>query len=79
MTFVKLIEKIRASGTGYWRMLEDWLNELPDPKYRENSYEKIYGFVRGLAAVNFITDAEESDLLNWLFVLSYDEKPLKSY
>ncbi len=71
MNFEKLIEKLETLGTGYSGMLLIWLGKLPD--CGGFSYDTIYGFVRGLAATNFITDSEESELLKQLIALSYGD------
>ncbi len=72
MNFEKLIEKLEALGTGYSRMLKSWLYDT-HMRDRDGRYSVIYGFIRGLAATNFITSDDEDVLIDLLFLLFYGE------
>lgn len=69
MNINELIEKLKCKkGKNFvYTLLETWLEELnisstKDIETKREYYYKIYGFIWGLRATNFITDKEENEI-----------------
>lgn len=72
MTLRDLVERLEGRENGSHGLLMLWLDELD--AFTEYNYHKIYGFIRGLAALDFITPIEEQELLDCLLIVAYDER-----
>lgn len=66
MTFDELINKLEELQNGSEIMIKVWYDELPNQ--RELIYSRLYGFIRGLCAVNFISEKDEKELLEALLI-----------
>ena len=71
----KIIEKLKKEhkGNGASYSLETWYKEdlTRDSKAKEEAYDKIYGFIFGLYATNFITKTDRSTAINYLIAVMY--------
>lgn len=61
MTFNELIERLRNIDSGYAVLLGVWIEDFN--KSSINSYDKIYGFIRGLECSNVISEEEANSLI----------------
>lgn len=65
MTFDELIKKLKELQNGSEYMIKIWYDELPN--HRKENINKLYGFIRALYAVNFISEDDEKELIEQLY------------
>lgn len=84
MKLKELVEKLRESKSSSCNMLDMWLGELNEfsaiykvdysstaRKDLSETYERIYGFIRGLQALEYISDDETDVLLSELINVAF--------
>lgn len=64
MTVEKLIEKLKETKNCTWVLLSYWYDEMPSQ--REESYNKISGFIYGLGGAGVITKNEQDAVFEYL-------------
>lgn len=72
MTLKELINNLKQFENGSDYLLKVWLDELQ--LNRDLNYQNIYGFIRGLFAVNFISENDEQSLLDELINLAFIQR-----
>ncbi|MBQ8299274.1 MAG: hypothetical protein IJX99_05350 [Clostridia bacterium] len=71
-----LIEKLKMEKgkNGTWGLLQQWIIDMNTAEYKrdqDKTYEKIYGFLWGLEATDYITEEEKEMLQEDLFKIYY--------
>lgn len=59
----EIIEKMESSGMMEFAILRSWYDELRNNDF-DKSYYLIYGMMRGLCAVGFITEKERQNVVD---------------
>lgn len=72
----ELVERMAnvPNDNGEYAVLRSWLNDLEIVEnhiLHEITFYKIYGFIRGLRATDFISDEEREKLLDILIDFNY--------
>ena len=72
----KIIDRLKKEQgeNGSYYVLETWYKQdftNNSMKGREETYNKIYGFIFGLYAINFITEKERKAAIKYLIEVMY--------
>lgn len=71
----KIIERLKKEHgkNGTYSLLETWYKEdlTRESNAKEEAYDKIYGFIFGLYATNFITEKERKAAIKYLIEVMY--------